>query len=594
MKKLSLIISTSFLLSFVIPTSSEADSYFSPCDMDIDSQSGILYVAGRTSLEIRSLRISDLVPVDSFRTELPPKAIKIAGEKLLVACSHSRGELVILDRASMNRITRIETGHGSCDIALSKNLTRAFVCNQFSNDISVIDLETEKEISRIPVLRQPMQVEASLDGAFLFVANFLPEGRADIENVSSKISVIDLHSEKPLKPIPLANGSNALRGMCLSPDGKHLFITHNLGRFQVPTTQLEQGWMNTSALSVIDAHELVLEATVLLDEPDRGAPGSWGVECDHDYIFVAHSGTHDFSRIRYREFIEKLETHPNRASLAYDLNFLSDIRDRIRIKGNGPRTIKSSGGLVYVGNYFSDNLNIIDPDNTSATIVCDIRPGSEKQPDMTRLGEIYFNDASYCFQNWQSCNGCHPDNARIDGLNWDLLNDGIGNPKNCRSMLMAHETPPVMVTGIRPNAETAVRAGFEHIQFTQVDEEILSAVNAYLSSLEAIPSPHLQNGKLSPNARKGKKVFERSGCNLCHPAPLYTDLKLHTIGIPGPFDHQNTWDTPTLVESWRTGPYLHDGRCATLDEVFSIEQHGLEKPLSEQEVNLLVEYIQSL
>ena len=117
-----------------------------------------------------------------------------------------------------------------------------------------------------------------LSGSVELTRARFPDGRADLEQANSKISVIDLNSKEVIRHIPLANGSNALRGMSLSADGNFLFITHNLGRFQVPTTQLEQGWMNTSALSVIDARMLQVNATVLLDEPDRGAPGSWGVD----------------------------------------------------------------------------------------------------------------------------------------------------------------------------------------------------------------------------------------------------------------------------------------------------------------------------
>ncbi len=214
--------------------------------------------------------------------------------------------------------------------------------------------------------------------------------------------------------------------------------------------------------------------------------------------------------------------------------------------------------------------------------------------DEVRKGEMYFHDASYCFQSWQSCTGCHPDDARSDGLNWDLLNDGMGNPKNCKSLLLSHETAPSMVTGIRPNAEAAVRAGFEFIQFMQVSDSITFAVDAYLKSLEAIPSPHLLSGALSKEARKGKSVFISAGCAVCHPEPLYTDLKKHSMGVQGLTDHQNSWDTPTLVESWRTGPYLHDGRCATMKEVFTKENHGLDKALTEKQVDQLVSYVLSL
>ena len=151
-----------------------------------------------------------------------------------------------------------------------------------------------------------------------------------------------------------------------------------------------------------------------------------------------------------------------------------------------------------------------------------------------------------------------------------------------------------MITGIRPDAETAVRAGFEFIQFMQVDDSISSAVDAYLKSLDAIPSPHLIKGKMSTMASKGKEVFEIYGCAECHPGPYYTDLKKHTMGIPGAYDRQSTWDTPTLVEIWRTGPYLHDGRCASLEEVFSREKHGLEKEIDADDLYQLIAYLLSL
>ena len=70
--------------------------------------------------------------------------------------------------------------------------------------------------------------------------------------------------------------------------------------------------------------------------------------------------------------------------------------------------------------------------------------------DRARRGEMLYNDGSMCFQQWQSCASCHPD-GRVDGLNWDLLNDGMGNPKQTRSELYNHVTPPTMIRQvIRP------------------------------------------------------------------------------------------------------------------------------------------------
>jgi YVTN family beta-propeller protein len=583
---------TIFSLFIVFHLSAQQNTYFSPTDIEIDNSSNLLYIAGKTANEIRAYSLPDFSLNQTLTTDMPPKAVKIAGELLLVSQSWSEGELLVVNRANLVLKSKIKVGHGACDITTTSDFKTAFVANQFSNDISMVDLISNKEIARIPVLRQPMQIEISEDEKFLFVANFITAHRADLDTVTSEISVIDLEKQKVVKNIQLANGSNALRGMSLSADSKYVFISHNLGRFQVPTSQLEQGWMNTSALSIIDANSHEFIATVLLDQPEYGAAGSWGIDCTNDFIFVAHSGTHDFSKIDYPKFIEKLNQTDDKETLSYDLRFLSDIRERVKVEGNGPRAIHTMDNQLFVANYFTDNLNIFDFKENANVKTIQLTKGTEM--DEIRLGEMYFNDATYCFQGWQSCNGCHPDEARTDGLNWDLLNDGMGNPKNCKSMLLAHETAPSMITGIRPSAEIAVRKGFTHIQFTQIEESHAAAVDSYLKSLVPVPSPYLVKGNLSERSQKGKEVFERVGCNYCHSGPYYTDQKQHEMGVQGEYDHQNKWDTPTLVEVWRTGPYLHDGRSASMEDVFRKEKHGLRKEISDEELEQLVEYVMSL
>jgi len=234
--------------------------------------------------------------------------------------------------------------------------------------------------------------------------------------------------------------------------------------------------------------------------------------------------------------------------------------------------------------------------------------------DVRRRGEMLFNDASLCFQQWQSCVSCHPD-GRADALNWDLLNDGIGNPKNTKSLLLAHETPPAMITGVRDRAEVAVRSGIRHIQFAVRPEKDAVAIDEYLKSLKAIPSPYLArspasrrktlgprtrgqvNGKLSKAGRRGRKIFKRAGCASCHSGPLYTDLQKYDVGIGKDLDKDRQFDTPTLVEVWRTAPYLYDGRAATIKEVLTThnpdDKHGVTSNLTEAEINDLAEFVLS-
>ena len=108
------------------------------------------------------------------------------------------------------------------------------------------------------------------------------------------------------------------------------------------------------------------------------------------------------------------------------------------------------------------------------------------------------------------------------------------------------------------------------------------------------------DGQLSPAARRGKTLFEskRVGCQECHPAPLYTDLKSHQVGTRGPADYSDTFDTPTLVEVWRTAPYLHDGRYATIRELRVEGKHGQvvgrAADLDRQPADDLIEFFLSL
>jgi cytochrome c peroxidase len=168
----------------------------------------------------------------------------------------------------------------------------------------------------------------------------------------------------------------------------------------------------------------------------------------------------------------------------------------------------------------------------------------------------------------------------VDGKNWDLLNDGLGNPKNTHSLLLSHRTPPAMSEGVRDTAETAVRAGLRHILFSVQPEEVACALDDYLKSLKPVASPYLIHGRLSASARRGRRLFEdpHIGCAGCHPPGLFTSLESYDVGTRSACDDTAVFDTPSLIELWRTAPYLHDGSAATVNDVLTTrnphDEHG--------------------
>ena len=580
-----------FVVSVLLPWWSNAQESKEPwfiTDVAVDE-------AGQVILSCRgdkSLKITDpqgRQVVKTIPLQQTPTGVIAKGGKAYVSCFDTKGEIVIVDLKEGKIVNTVPVGAGAEAPAWSREEDKIFVCNRFSGTVSEVDVKGGKVTREVKVLREPSKVVVSPDGKYLFVANALPAQRADVDYVACCVSVIDLASFQKVKDIRLENGSNALRGATLSPDGKYLFVSHNLGRFTVPTSQLQQGWMNTNAMSVVDVASLEFKGAVLLDEPERGAAGVWGVECTPGYLIVSHSGTHEISVIDYPELIKKFEAYPDKMALNYDLHFLYGIRERIALKGNGPRNFIVRDQEVIVPMFFSDDLNRYDL-NTKQLSEVALNPG--RQETMAQKGERIFNDAAFCFQNWQSCNGCHPGDARTDGMNWDLMNDGVGNSKNCKSLLLSLETPPCMISGIRANAHVANRAGFKYIQFMELKEEDAACVDAYVASLKPVPSPYLVDGELSEKAKKGRKVFERLKCDACHSGPYYTDMKMHRIGED--IEFEQGWDTPTLIEVWRTAPYLFDGRAATMEEVFGVYKHGIDKKLSKTDLDALVEYVNSL
>ena len=595
------------------------DGHISPTALVATKDGRTLFVACATGgrvlrFDTGTRSVTAIIPMPN-----PPLGLVLAGDesRLYVTCAAPESQVCVVDLAQQRVTATYRAGHTAMAPVLSPDGRILYVCNRFDDSVSIIDLELRRPVRTVKVQREPVAAGLTLDGRFLLVANLLHAGRADADQVAASVSVIDTAAGVVVKELTLPNGSGLLKDLRVSPDGKHAVVSHILARYPLPTTQLDRGWMSTNAKTIIDLERLELVNTVLLDSVDSGAANPRGMawSADGATLVITHAGTHEISVIDFPALLEKLRRIPAtleegrgdpyaasrvQADVPNDLSFLVGLRRRLKLPeaDRGPRAVLLVGSQAYVANYFSDTLGVVDvaaeyPKWTS------IRLGPELPMSERRKGEFYFHDAGICFQGWQSCATCHPGDGRVDALNWDLLNDGIGNPKNNKSLLLSHRTPPSMSIGVRETAETAVRAGIRHILFTVQPEEVAEAMDVYLKALKPVPSPHLVNGGLSPAARRGERVFEQANCHSCHPAGLFTDLQAYAVGTHGPWEKPtDLFDTPTLVELWRTAPYLHDGSAATMREVLTTRNpsdiHGQTSNLSPGEIDDLTAYLLSL
>ncbi len=584
--------------------------YGSPLAVAVSPDGDRVYVVQHTGRRVDMVDPASQKIVGSVAMAAAPSdlALDAARNRLFVTCGLDAGQVAVIDTNAERIDFTLAAGHTPVAPVVSADGQTLFVCNRFDNEVIAYDIPMRNVRRRIAVGREPIAAALTSDGAILVVGHHLAAQTSVSDHVAARVDLIDTNSLEIAASVLLPNGSTGVRDLCISPDDRFAYVPHTLGRFGVPTTQVERGWMNTSALSIIDLNERRWLTTVLLDDVDLGAANPWGIVCTTDgrTIVVAHSGTHELSVIDRQALHEKvdrvaggdrvsdvsisLEDVPN------DLGFLVGTRRRVPLPGKGPRGVAAAGHMIMVAEHFSDSLAWVDLDEVPVTATS-MALGPSAEPCQVRRGQIVFHDATLCFQQWQSCASCHPD-GRTDALNWDLLNDGIGNPKNSRSMLHTHATPPVMITGVRDRAEIAVRAGFRFIQFLVVPEDVPAAVDAYLKALRPVPSPSRENEMLSASALRGKTLFEQANCAACHSDRYYTDGKLHDVGL-GPDERGITeFVTPPLIEVWRTAPYLYDGRAKTIEEVLTMhnrhDKHGKTSDLSEEEISDLAAYILSL
>ena len=601
-----------------------AKDYLSPTAVVADPQRQTLYIAQNTAKQIAVFDTKTTKVTATIDVPAEPTGIALTGDGafLYVTCGRQKGSVCVIDTRTAELLRTLPAGHTPIAPVLSPDGRFLYACNRFDNNISVISTGEGKQIKKIPVLREPVAADITPDGKWLYVGNMLPYGPASADSVACNVSVINAKTMAFDIDIVLPNGSTGLHDLIVSPDGRFVFASHILARYTVPTTQLERGWINTNAVSIINAGSKRLIETVLLDDVDSGAANPWGLACTSNskYLCVTHAGTHELSVIDIAAMLEKINSYNKRigrqpqsfaggsytahssgneapSNIPNELSFLYGIRQRIKLPGKGPRALTIIEDKAYVAEYFSDSIAIVDISTESRFKTTSIALGPKTDMTTRRKGQMLFNDARLCFQGWQSCASCHPSDARADALNWDLLNDGLGNPKNTKSMLLAHETPPAMITGIRENAEVAVRSGIRHIQFAVRPEEEAAAIDEYLKSLKPAPSPHLVDGKLSESAERGQKIFDKADCASCHTGPLHTDLKTHNVGTGEYLDKDRWFDTPTLVEVWRTAPYLYDGRAATMEEMLTTynpgDKHGVTSNLTEAEIKDLAKFILS-
>jgi cytochrome c peroxidase len=292
--------------------------------------------------------------------------------------------------------------------------------------------------------------------------------------------------------------------------------------------------------------------------------------------------------------------------------------------GNNPRAVAVApdSATFYIYNALDFEIvayNAADMRRPIATVKVTDNPLSEE----VLLGKQLFYTAvqPMARRRWISCSSCHPD-GESDGRTWQ-------NPEGLR------DTPALAgLAWTHPLHWSADRDEVQDFEHTirgdlmqgkglvsgSIRESLgepnkglsreLDALAAYSNTHKFPLSPHAKSG-LSESAQRGRRIFfsSRTACATCHSGPLLTDSRhgskvLHDVGT-GPPDIADpselmgaAYDTPTLLGIYRTAPYLHQGKAATLTDVLTTynrhDRHGKTSHLTPEQISDLVEFLKAL
>lgn len=522
----------------------------------------------------------------------------------LFASECGAGSIVEIDPAHGKILRRITTGRYPSGIQIDEQRGNLMVIDRGLNRLDVIEMKSGKPLAQIPTSTQPGFMAINQKRSIAAVSNLIPSTATNAQfGHAAEVTLVDLDSQTVRSSVRLPAGSTNARGIVIGPKDDMAYVVHTIRNENALTNPSESSRLVINAISIIDLSSASLANTVMLDTPSEGAALPWCVQIspDGDTLFITLSGTHelaalDLAGLASTHGSQPMGDHPGIQDLEQ-----TGLLKRIKLPSKGPRgmSLSSNGEILAVAGNFSRNVTLLNTQNFETT---EIPLGADHKLSQIELGELAFHDAEKNQIRGLSCATCHTD-GRTDGLIWDLPHDGPGNPKNSRSLLLAHATPPMMSLGGRDKNESSLDFALHHMQpVIEHETNEVEAIRTLIASLKPEISPQRNaDGSLSDAATRGRAIFSNPdvGCAMCHSQPLYTNLAAFNVGTASTLDGGDTsFDTPTLIELWRTPPYLHDGRAATLRDVFidhnPNNRHGRTSQLSSNDIDDLVAYLLSL
>ena len=592
--------------------------YLSPINLTVSEDGKRLYVVAQESNALLIVDAESKKVINRIGAGNQPHSVILSKDGRKAYVSNQWSDNVFAIDLSAGRVTdTLKTGSGPAGLAMSADGKALYVVNSFSSDVSVIDLHSKEEINRITAGNNPTGIKLSPDGKLLFVTSrravIAPYG----EPLVSELTVIN-DSSRRISEFKKIESAYMMENIAFTPHGDLGFVTLIRPKNYVPSIQVEQGWMMTHGFGVIEPGKGGKITELLIDEPNAYYSDPFGIAITPDgkKAFISSSGVDYISVIDIDSVRTLLANASPEVRKLYSNNLgLSSryILKRIHTGAN-PKGVALSpdGKLLYVAEMLDDKIGVINTETLEKVSSIDLE--GPRRITVARRGRRLFNNSSHTFQNQYCCYTCHPD-MHEDGLVYNMSGKDMGrNVTNTMTLRDISETAPYKWSGT--NLTVYKQDGMRFSTFLTRTESFsykdLDALTAYILTGIKNP-PNLQynpKGELTEAQLHGKEIFyrtkdnfgneipEANRCITCHTPPYYTNRKTSYVQTLAATDDSILFDTPHLNDIYASAPYLHDGRAATLEEIWTKygkgDKHGVINDMTKIQLNDLIEYLKSL
>ena len=579
--------------------------FVDPYDLAVGPDGARLFVASPTTDQVlvvdRASGKVEAVPVCDGPRSLSPWVDASGAPRIVVACVHTRALWILDARAPLLSKPRAVPGPPRAQ-AVRVRGHLAYVPSDLDDAVHVIDLETGREVRRLPAGVHPRALAFTGDGRRLLVGNL---GSDDVTDLTLDgpgaptsiapgpgVPILGGHTEPFARYVM---GGKAPRDLVASPT-LHVVFESSIGPDVGPNPKRMEVSMN-GGVGVLDAATGRFLRHVSIR---HGVPEGMALDDARGLLYVTDVARGRLVALDARALADggAVARHAILATLPIPapkwmplIRPRADFGTKVRAGPqvmSGPRVVRLSadGRTAFVLSRFAGTITEVDVtgarDGKLTLRRQDPLPGMNTERER-RAGEVVY--ATDLGDTRMSCDACHYE-GRAEGLLFTK-----GRPMHIYrvpSLLGIADSPPYFTPAMFPSLSYTAKFVLGRNRFHHPDplrREVM-ALALYQRTLVAPPNPYLGADGAPPASIRlpdghlgdpwaGARIFEGpGGCTHCHPAPAFTtdDVaatrgRLYDVGTPIALGLRPRMQdlkryplpAPSLTGVWDVFPLLHSG-----------------------------------